>query len=77
MCACVAVCVSLASDSSETVEVTVIKLGMVTAAHRGMLRALMIISLTLTFIPGHTDRNHEHMFDYFINYIKGKNSAAD
>ena len=31
MCVCVCVCVSLACDSSETIEVIIIKLGMVTA----------------------------------------------
>ena len=50
-------CVSLASDSSETIEVIIIKLGTVTASD--MLMHLMLILLTLTFIQGHTDLNHE------------------
>ena len=51
---CVYVCVymSLASDSSETVEVIIVKLGTVTASDLGMRHVL--IMLTLTFIQGHT-----------------------
>ena len=52
------VCVSLASDSSETVEVIIIELGMVIASDMVMHHVLII--LTLTFIPGHTDLNHEN-----------------
>ena len=65
------VCVSLASDFSEIIEVVivcpsqaipqkllvVIKLGTVTALDR-IYRVLMI--LTLTFIHGHTNLNHEN-----------------
>ena len=51
------VCLSLASDYSETIEV-IIKLGTVTASDMRMHRVLII--LTLTFIQGHTDFNHEN-----------------
>ena len=54
---CVSVCVSLASDSSETIEVIIIKLGTVTALD--MLMHQVLIILTLTSIQGHTDLNHE------------------
>ena len=58
---------SPAGDSSETIEVVIIKLGMVTASD--MLRHHVLIILTLTFIQCHTDLNHEYffMFDYFRN----------
>ena len=56
VCVCVCVCVCLASDSSETVEF--IKLGTVSASDMGMHQVLII--LTLTFIQGHTDLNHEN-----------------
>ena len=49
---------SLASNSSETVEVIVVKLGTVTASDMGMHH--MLITLTLIFIQGHTDQNHEN-----------------
>ena len=52
---CVSVCVSLASDFSETVEVIVVKLGTLTASDMKMHHVLII--LTLTFIQGHTDLN--------------------
>ena len=42
---------SLASDSSETVEVVIVKLGLVTASDMRMHHVLII--LTLTFIHGH------------------------
>ena len=58
MCVSVCVCVFLAHDSSETVEVIIVKLGTMTATDMGMHRVLII--LTLTFIQGHTDRNHEN-----------------
>ena len=60
VCVCVylSVCVSLASDFSETIEVTIVKLGTVTASDMGMLHLLII--LTLTFIQGHIDLNHEN-----------------
>ena len=51
-------CMSLASDSSETIEVIIIKLGTVTALTMVMHHVLII--LTLTFIQGHTDLNHEN-----------------
>ena len=53
------VCVSLESDSPETIEVTIITFGRVAAS--GMLMHHVIIILTLTFIPDHTDLNHENM----------------
>ena len=49
--------VSLTSDSSETVEIIIVKLGTVTAWDMRMHHVLII--LTLTFIQGHTDLNHE------------------
>ena len=51
------VCVSLASDSSETIEVIIIKRGMVTAPDMRMHHVSII--LTLTFIQGHAELNHE------------------
>ena len=58
MCVCVRVCLSVPpSNSSETVEVTIVKVGTVTAS--GMRMHHMLIVLTLTFIQDHTDRNHE------------------
>ena len=54
---CVCVCVSLANDSLETVEV-IVKHGMATASDMGMHH--MLIILTLTFIQGRTDLNHEN-----------------
>ena len=53
VCVCVCVCVSLASDSLETIKVIIIKLGTVTASDVRMHHVLII--LTMTFIPGHTD----------------------
>ena len=55
----------LASDSSETVEVSICKLGTVTASDLMMHHVLII--LTLTFIQGHIYLNHENnkMSDYF------------
>ena len=54
VCACV--CVPIASDSQETIEVVIIKLGTVTASD--MIMHHVLIRLTLTFIQGHTD--HEN-----------------
>ena len=54
----VSVCVSFASDSSETVEGIIVELGSVTAADMRMHHVIII--LTLTFIQGHTDLNHEN-----------------
>ena len=60
------VCVSLSSNSSETIDVIIIKLGVVTASDIRMHHLLLI--LTLTFIQGLTDLNHENdNFDYFKN----------
>ena len=50
--------VALASNFPETIEVIIITLGMVTASDMVMHHALMI--LTLTFVQGHTDLNHEN-----------------
>ena len=56
---CVSVCMSrLASDSSETVEVTSVKRGTVTASD--MLMHHVLIIFTLTFIQRHTDLSHEN-----------------
>ena len=63
----VSVCVSLASDSSETIEFIIIKLGMVTASDIVMHHVLII--LTLTFIQGHIDVNDERLFQ---KLYKGK-----
>ena len=52
------VCLSLASDSSETIEVIIIQLGTMTASDIRMHHLLII--LALTFIQGHTDLNHEN-----------------
>ena len=52
------VCVSLTSDFSGTVDVIIVNLGMVTASDMRMHH--MLIILTMTFIQGHTDRNHEN-----------------
>ena len=57
-CLCVCVCVSLAIDSLETVDVIIVNLCTVTASDMGMHHVLII--LTLTFIQGHTDLNHEN-----------------
>ena len=58
MCVCLSVCASLESDSSETIEVIIIKLGTVTASD--MVRHHVLIILTSTFIQGYTDLNHEN-----------------
>ena len=58
MYVCVCVCVFLANDSSETVQVFIIKVCMVTASNMRMHHVL--ITFTLTFIQGHTDLNHEN-----------------
>ena len=52
------VCVSLASDSSETVEVIIIKLGTVTASDMGTHHVFIILTLTLN--PGHTNLDHDN-----------------
>ena len=57
VCVCVSVCVCVASDSSETIKGINIKLGTVTASDMGMHH--VVIMLTLTFIQGYTDLNHE------------------
>ena len=52
------VCVFLTSDSSKTIEVIIIRLGMVTAPD--ILMHDMLIILTLAFIQGHTALNREN-----------------
>ena len=52
MCVCLSVCMSLASDTSESIEVIIIKLD--------MLMHYVLIILTLAFIQGHTDLNREN-----------------
>ena len=54
----VCVRVSLASDSSETVDFTIVKRGTVTVSVTKMHHELSIS--TFTFIQGHTDLNHEN-----------------
>ena len=56
-CMCLSVCGFLVIDSSETIEAIIIKLGMVTASDMVMHQVLII--LTLTFIQGHRDLNHD------------------
>ena len=51
------VCASLASDSSETVEIIIVSLGRLTASEMKMHDVLIIF---LIFIQGHTDRNSEN-----------------
>ena len=48
----------LASDSLATIKVIIIKVGMVTVSDMRIHQVLII--LTLTFIQGHTDLNHEN-----------------
>ena len=69
VCLFVCVCVYFASDSSETVEVIIVKLGMVDASDMIMHHVLSI--LTLTFIQGHTDLNRENnkCFDCFRSHL--------
>ena len=69
---CVYLCVCpLASDYSQTIEVIIINLGMVTALDMTTHRVLII--LTLTFIQGHTYLKHE---DNKIDYFKNVSSNA-
>ena len=55
---CLCVCLPLASDSAETINVIIIKLGMVTTSD--MIMHCVLVILTLTFVQGHTDLNHEN-----------------
>ena len=64
VCVCVRVSLSLGSDSSETVE-AIIKLGTVSPSDTRMHH--MLIMLTLTFIQGHTDVNHENNKCFIIS----------
>ena len=59
------VCMSLASDSSETIKIIIIKLGTVTASAMRMHHVLIL--LTLTFIQSHTDLNHENNKCFIIS----------
>ena len=52
------VCVSL--HSSETIKVLIIKLGKVRVTASNMVLYHMLLILTLTYIHGHTDLNHEN-----------------
>ena len=58
MSVCLSVCLSLASDYSESIEVIIIKRCLVTASDMVMHHVFIIV--TLTFIQGHTDLNHEN-----------------
>ena len=58
VCVSVCVCVYLASNSSKTIEVIIIKLGTVTVSDMLMHHVLTI--LTMTFIQGHTNLIHEN-----------------
>ena len=58
VCVRVCVCVSISSDSSETVQVIIVTFGTVAASVLKIHH--VIITLTLTFIQGHTVRNHEN-----------------
>ena len=58
-----------ASDSSETIEVIIIKRGMVTSPDTVLYHVLIILRVTL--IQGHANLNHEKIFDYFNNNKKG------
>ena len=57
-CLSVCVCVSLASDSSHTIEIIIIQLGTLTTSE--MVMHHMLVILTLTFIQGQTDLNHKN-----------------
>ena len=57
-CVCLKLCVSLASDSLETVDI-IVKLGTVTASDMGMHHNGMLFILTLAFIQGHPYLNNE------------------
>ena len=59
---------SLASDSSETDEVIIVKLGMVTASVTRMHHVLII--LTMFFLQGHTDQNHENKYLIILETIQ-------
>ena len=63
---CVLCVLTLASDSLETIEVIIVKLGTVTAS--GVKMRHMLIMLTLTFIQGHTNLIKKiYIFYYFSN----------
>ena len=57
---CQSVCVSLTSDSSKTIKVIIIKLGMVTASDMVMHHVLIILTVTFTELQGYIDLNHEN-----------------
>ena len=62
---CLSVCVSLANDSSETINVIIIKFGTVTASDMQMHHVLIVLSFT--FIQGHTELNHENTKSWIIS----------
>ena len=62
----VCLCVFLASDSWETIRVIIVNLGTVIASDMRLYRVLIV--LTLTFIQGLTDRNHENNMFYYFKY---------
>ena len=74
MCVCVCMCVRACVC---TVQVTFVKLGMVTASDKGLHQVLII--LTLSFIQGHTDLHHENNKCSFFNFklIRSKTSVRN
>ena len=55
---CVRVCVSLANDSSETVDVIIVKLVTLTVASNVRMNHVHVLIIwILTLIQGHTDRD--------------------
>ena len=73
MCVSVCVCVSFASDSSETIEVTIVKQDAVIASDMRMHNVLIV--LTLTFIQGDTDLNHNYSSN--ANHVCCEDSLYD
>ena len=73
---CVYNYVSLTSDSSEPAEDIIVRLGTVTVSDMGMHH--MLIILTLTFIQGHTDLNHENIkkINHFRNYASNAHQLS-
>ena len=64
---CLSLCVSLANDFSETVNVIIIKRGTVTVSDLRIHHVFII--LTLTFIQGNVDLNHEQKTCSIISEI--------
>ena len=69
VCACVSVCVSLASDSSETINVIIIKRGTMTASDMIMHHVFII-----WIILGYIDLNHEN--NQCLHYFRNCSSNA-